>query len=396
MTCAPSPRRVLGLMSGTSCDGIDAVACELSGQHGASGRIVATLVRHVEHAFEPHFAARLRSCGSAQAPELARLHAELGQRFGQAALAVRSAAGWAAEQVAVVALAGHTAVHLPPDGDDAGCTLALGDGDRVAEICGCPVLADMRARDRAVGGQGAPLVPQADAWLLRQPGQVVAALNLGGIANLTVIPPEGPPLAFDTGPANMLLDAALRRASDGLLGFDEGGQLGLAGRVDERWLEAVLAADSFLTQAPPRSTGRERYGEAWLDAHWSHLGTLTLPDLAATLTAHAVQMVARSVALFVDRTPARWVLSGGGARNACMLTALARLLAPAEVLDSEAALGVPVSAREALAFAVLADAALAGFGGNVPSVTGASRAVRLGKLCLPPSAGVTLPAWREV
>lgn len=405
----------MGLQSGTSCDGIDVVACELTGSHGeprdhsggadspaelsgpsdSSGQVTAgigaRLLAHHHVPYEPAFARRLLDVGQAAPPELARLHVELGRRFGEAAALAMAQVGWAPSDVAAVAVPGHTAVHIPPEGGDPGATLALGDGDVAAEVCGCLVLADMRARDRAVGGQGAPLVPHADAVLLRRPDRVVAALNLGGIANITVIPPFGPPVAFDTGPANMLLDGALRRASGGRLCFDRDGALGQAGRVCRPWLELALEEDGFLAQPPPRSTGRERYGEAYLDRHWSSLGALSLEDLAATLAAQVVESVALAIARWVPETPVDLVVSGGGARNCCLMEGLSRRLAPVLVRDSEQALGVPVLAREALAFAVLADATLQGAAGNVPSVTGAARGVRLGKLCLPPHAGVSLP-----
>lgn len=384
-------RRLIGLMSGTSCDGVDAVACTVTGVHGAAGKLAARLVAHRHAAYEPDFAARLLVLGGAAAPELARVHVELGRRFGRAAAEVMAAAGWAAASVAAVACPGHTAVHLPPEPGDPGATLALGDGDVVAEICGALVVADLRARDRAAGGQGAPLVPYADACLLRRPDRIVAALNLGGIGNLTVIPPLGDPLAFDTGPANMLLDAALTRASGGRLTFDAGGLLGLAGRADRAWVERALAEDAFLSQPPPRSTGRERYGSAFLERHWGQLGALALPDLAATLAAHVVATVRTAFERFVPRRPAELIVSGGGAANRCVMEGLAASLQPMLVRDSETALGLPAQAREALAFALLADATLAGAAGNLPSVTGAARAVRLGKLCLPPAAGLHLP-----
>jgi anhydro-N-acetylmuramic acid kinase len=388
---AGAERLLVGLMSGTSCDGVDSVVCALRGDHGPQARIQARLLHHGHRAYEPEFADRLRAVGDARAPELARLHVELGARFGQAAAAAVSAADLAATDVLAVALPGHTAVHLPPDGDDAGATLALGDGDVAAEVCGCLVVSDMRARDRAAGGQGAPLVPHADACLLRPDQGAVAALNLGGIANVTVVPATGPPVAFDTGPANMVLDGALRRATGGERTFDEGGALGLAGVPDLTWVARAVAEDPFVAALPPKSTGRERYGEAFLDAHWPILGALGLPDLAATLVAHTVETVAVALERFGGSRPGRLVVSGGGAANGAIMAALSRRLEPMEVVDSETALSVPIQAREALAFALLADATLSGAAGNVPTVTGARRGVRLGKLCLPPRAGLELP-----
>lgn len=371
-------------MSGTSCDGVDAVVVELRSESSSlPDRLLATVLDHHHVAFPPDLSRRLLSLPQAAAAELALAHVELGERFAEAALQSLGRAGLAPGDVTAVASPGLTVAHIPPGPHGPGATLALGDGDVIAERTGCTVISDFRARDRAAGGQGAPLVPFADACLLREPGRVVGALNLGGIANVTVIPPEGPPVAFDTGPANMLIDGALARATEGRLTFDEGGQLGLAGTTDVSWLESALAADGFLAQPPPRSTGRERYGSLFLDQHALALGQLSLEDLAATLAAFTVESVCRSLEQFVPQRPERLIVSGGGALNACLMDGLSRRLAPTEVLDSDQALGVPVLAREALAFAVLGDATLRGVPCNVPSVTGARRAVRLGKLSYP-------------
>lgn len=373
-------RTFLGVMSGTSCDGVDAVAVRLHGGPAGQAPVTVEILAHEHAPYEVAFRARLLALSEARSEEIARLHVELGQRFGKAACSAIARAGIEAAEVVAIGSPGHTAVHLPPTTGDPGATLALGDGDVIAEWTGCPVLSDVRARDRAAGGQGAPLVPFADACLLRTPGRTRAALNLGGIGNLTVVPPEGPPMAFDTGPGNMLLDGALARATSGELSMDAGGALGREGSVDEAWLREALAADEFLSMQPPRSTGRERYGSAFLDVHWTRLGVLSVVDLAATLAAYTVECVARSMEQFLVETPDELVVSGGGAFNACLMTGLAERLAPMKVVDSESALGLPVLAREAVSFALLADATLAEIPGNVPGVTGARRAVLLGKL----------------
>ncbi len=398
MTTAEEPRLVVGLMSGTSCDGVDAVVVALRGGPAGVEPLRVEVLEHRHAPYEAAFRARLLALPDARVDEVARLHVELGRRFGEAAREALAVAGVAPERVAAVSSVGHTAVHLPPTPGDPGATLALGDGDVIAEVTGCRVLSDLRARAGAAGGQGAPLVPFADACLLREPGRVRAALNLGGIANVTVVPPDGPPIAFDTGPANMLLDGALARATGGEVAFDEGGRLGLAGTADDAWVRATLAADDFVAAPPPKSTGRERYGAAWLDARWNVLGRMSLEDLSATLAAYTVETVAVGLERFGvpvpdGRVPAGdapaasrdaalpedLVVSGGGAFNACLMSGLAARLPGVRVADSEAALGVPVLAREAVSFAVLADASLAGVPGNVPGVTGAARGVVLGK-----------------
>ncbi|HTE06850.1 MAG TPA: anhydro-N-acetylmuramic acid kinase, partial [Planctomycetota bacterium] len=290
---APGPRVLVGLMSGTSADGIDAVVARIAGDardtpRGNAPRDVSTrghiarvpgearaqdsdeprieVLAHEHVDYTQDFRARLLALPDARPAELALLHVALGRRFAAAANAAIAAAGLSARDIAAIGSPGHTAVHLPPrarvappDEDAAGATLALGDGDVIAELTGCTVVSDMRAADRAAGGHGAPLVPWANARLLRG-SAVRGALNLGGIANITVVPPRGDPVAFDTGPGNMLLDAAVAQLTRGAQDFDRDGALGAAGRVDEDWLAQLVREDDFLAQQPPRSTGRERYG----------------------------------------------------------------------------------------------------------------------------------------
>jgi anhydro-N-acetylmuramic acid kinase len=370
-------------MSGTSADGIDAVALRMGPGNDEAPQVLA----HEHTPYEPAFRERLLDLPRATPAQIALLHRELGERFAEAGLAAMRAAGITPSEVAAFCTPGHTVVHIPPEpGATAeapgteGATLALGDGDVIAERSGCAVISDVRAADRAAGGHGAPLVPWADAVLLRAPRSVRAALNIGGIANLTVVPPRGDPIAFDTGPGNMLIDGALARATEGQRTYDEGGELGLSGTVDAAWLASLLAEDDFISLPPPRSTGRERYGSAFLDRHAERLSALSLSDLAATLAAYTVEAVVVSLADHVPQRPAELIVSGGGAFNRCLMGLLAARLPDMEVTDSQRALGIPVLAKEALAFALIGDATLRGVPSNVPSVTGARHAVLLGKL----------------
>jgi len=372
-------------MSGTSADGIDAVALRIDADTGVSPTVLA----HHHEPYEPAFRTRLLDLPEATPREIALLNRELGERFADAALAAMNTAQLAATDVAGVCTPGHTVVHIPPEpgapadaGGTQGATLALGDGDVIAERTGCTAITDVRAADRAAGGHGAPLVPWADAVLLRSggSGSVRAALNIGGIANVTVVPPRGDPVAFDTGPGNMLIDGALARATHGERSFDEGGALGLAGTVDAVWLATLLAEDDFLAQPPPRSTGRERYGQTFLDRHGECITSMALPDLAATLAAYTVEAVALALAEHVPQRPSELIVSGGGAFNRCLMEQLAARLPDIDVTDSARALGIPVLAKEALAFALIGDATLRGVPSNVPSVTGARRPCVLGKI----------------
>jgi anhydro-N-acetylmuramic acid kinase len=384
-------------MSGTSADGIDAVALRIDEDADTAPVVLA----HHHEPYERAFRARLLELPDATPRQLALLHRELGERFADAALAAMGEAKLSPADVAGVCTPGHTVVHIPPEpgapsdaggpraGRTQGATLALGDGDVIAERSGCTAITDVRAADRAAGGHGAPLVPWADAVLLRAGGaaSVRAALNIGGIANLTVVPPRGDPIAFDTGPGNMIIDGAIARATQGEQTYDADGALGLAGTVDAAWLATLLAEDDFIAQPPPRSTGRERYGRAFLDRHAARLDAMSPPDIAATLSAYTVEAVVQALEEHVPQRPSELIVSGGGAFNRCLMGLLAVRLPDVEVTDSARALGIPVLAKEALAFALIGDATLRGLPSNVPSVTGARRPCVLGKISPAPRAG---------
>ena len=375
---------LIGLMSGTSGDVVDAVALRFADPGESQGSTRPKFLAHHHADFDTDLRTRVLAASGASAVELARLDVDMGLAFAAAALAAMRLASLAPGEVAAVVTAGLTVVHVPPADGRLGATLTVGDADLIAERTGCLVVGDVRARDRAAGGHGAPLVPFADAILLRQPERVVAALNLGGIGNLTVVPPVGDPVAFDTGPGNMLLDGALARVSDGRLAMDEDGRLGQAGTVDAAWLEQLLGDDDFLSRPPPKSTGRERYGPSMLDRHAERIASLSREDLAATLAAYTVESVASALETWIDVQPAELIVSGGGAANACLMAGLSRRLAPIVVTDSQSALGIPILAKEAVAMAIIGHATLHDRPSNVPGVTGASRPCVLGKLSLPP------------
>ncbi len=368
-------------MSGTSADGVDAVATRIDGRAPA---LRVEVLAHEHVPFTRDERARVLALPDATVSELALMHVALGEWLATAALRAIHAAGLEPSAVTAIATGGLTVVHIPPADGEAGATLALGDGDVIAERTRCDVLSDIRARDRAAGGHGAPLVPFADAVLLGN-DRPRAALNIGGIANVTfTTPAANAPLAdvraFDTGPGNMVLDAALAWRSDGSLQFDEGGALGLRGRADEALLDRFEEGDGFFAQRPPKSTGRERYGAAFLERHRAALGALSLEDMAATLAAYTVRGIVRGTVDHAPRAPDDLVVSGGGAFNACLIGGLRRALHPIRVVTSDEALGIPVLAKECVAFAILAAATCDGVPSGLPSVTGARRATVLGKL----------------
>ncbi|MEE9274273.1 MAG: anhydro-N-acetylmuramic acid kinase, partial [bacterium] len=263
-------------------------------------------------------------------------------------------------------------------------TLQLGDPAVIAERCGLTVVADFRARDVAAGGSGAPLTPWAHDLLFSRTEAPSAFLNLGGISNLTYIPPAGEEglFGFDAGPANMAIDALARRLSGGAESFDRDGALAARGEIDEAAL-ARLLEHPFLSSPPPKSTGRESFGEAFLD---SALALMDAPgargeDQLATLTAFSAECVIRAVRDHFprDAPPAEIVVGGGGVRNRTLMRLLEEGLSPVPLVSSGDR-GLPPDAVEAVSFALLAWATLRGVAANVPAATGASRKVVLGHI----------------
>jgi anhydro-N-acetylmuramic acid kinase len=360
----------VGLMSGTSLDGIDAALVEIL-PRGSTYEL--ELVRFEIFAFssalrDELLAALPPHAGSVAA--VARLHHALGQAFGQAAKAVMGSA-----KIGFAASHGQTLWH---DGA-AHVTLQCGDAFVIREAVGATVCYDFRSADCAAGGHGAPLAARVDALLLGGAGDDRIALNIGGIANVTILRRGAPPeeaLAFDTGPGNLLLDAFVTERTDGQQRFDAGGDFARRGRVDETLLSEMLADDFF--EAPiPKTTGRERFGEHFLAAH-ARLSALSLEDGAATLS----EVTAASVARAIERVGlrnARVIVSGGGARNRTLMERLAARLHPAPVELSDV-MGLPAEAKEAMAFVVLGYETLRERAGNVPAATGAQRPVALGAI----------------
>jgi anhydro-N-acetylmuramic acid kinase len=372
---------VIGLMSGTSADGVDAAVVRLD---GAPPHLRWQILAH-HHRPHPDdlrreiFAAFRPETGS---PELlCRLNFALGEAFAAAALDALDGAGLTADQVDLIGSHGQTVWHIP-SGPGAS-TLQLGEAAVIAERTGLPVVSNFRTRDMAAGGQGAPLVAAVDVLLLTHPHKVRVAQNIGGIANLTFLPPPGSglePLAFDTGPGNMLIDAVAGRVSHGSLTCDLDGRLAAAGRVDEVLL-ADLLADPYLHQPPPKTTGRERFGVQTARRIWDigQSRSLRPEDLLATLTAFTARSIAAAYRGFLPVQPDEIILSGGGAHNPTLRRMLAEAAAPARLLTSdELSLGVEV--KEALAFAVLAYETWHGRPTNLPAATGAARPVVLGSI----------------
>jgi anhydro-N-acetylmuramic acid kinase len=381
---------VIGLMSGTSADGVDAAACRLI-PAGNGGRLGWELLGTFFHPYPVELAGRLRRPATLVAPEIAALDFEIGERFAEAAAAAARVAGIPLREFCLIGSHGQTLWH-DPRGELGGhpATLQIGEPAVIAERTGLPVWADFRPADVAAGGEGAPLVPYVD-WLLFARDDVwTVCLNLGGIANVTLLPPGAGPetvRAFDTGPGNMVLD----RLAEVLLGElrDEGGRRAAAGRPSEERVRDALA-DPYFTRLAPKSTGRERFGTGWVERQFGPLEGLSGPEIGERL-ASAVGITVESVARAIEGscgTPpvppgAEIIVGGGGRRNRALMAELARRLAPRHVVAVDE-IGLDGDHKEAVAFAILAYESALGRAVNLPSATGARHPARCGKLAFPP------------
>ena len=373
-------RRVVGLMSGTSVDGIDAALVEISGT-GPSLRLGSVLAS-IEMPFPPGVPERIHALFSGTTDEVCRMNAVLGELFADAALAAIAEAGLSPADVHLIGSHGQTVYHVPRNGPGEPSSLQIGEISVIAERTGITTVGNFRPRDIAAGGEGAPLVPYVDWALCHQPDRTVVLQNIGGIANATVVTPEiGDLLAFDTGPGNMIVDAAAALATDGTMTYDEGGRLAPACRPDRDLVNRLLQDDYFLLP-PPKSTGREYWGAQYVRRVVGENGITPGAQLVADMTELTAQSIHDAYARFI--LPGRSIegvyLSGGGARNPVLRRRLEELLAPVPVCQSDT-LGLPVDAKEAIAFAILANETICGTPANVPSATGARGPRVLGAIC---------------
>ena len=358
----------IGLMSGTSLDGVDGVLAEVSADRIA-------VESHHHQPFEPALRAELLALNAPGADELHRaaLAANALMRlYAQAAGSLLAAAGRAASEVSAIGAHGQTVRHRPREFDTTGYTTQLANGALLAELTGIDVVCDFRSRDVAAGGEGAPLVPAFHAQRFGVPGRDVAVLNIGGIANLTLLPATGTVRGFDCGPGNALMDLWCQRHRG--QAFDDDGAWAASGRADPALL-ATLLAEPFFARRPPKSSGRDLFNDGWLQAR---LLPLAPEDVMATLAELTVRCAADSI---LREAPATTTLlvCGGGAFNGHLMRRLA-LRFPGLAVRSTADEGVPPDQVEALAFAWLAWAFGERRAGNLTAVTGARGERVLGAL----------------
>jgi len=373
---------VVGLMSGTSVDSIDAAVCQIE---GAPPHLQVELLSFTKVHFDPELRSRIFRAFSPQTGTvelICALNFEIGEAFARAALRAMDEAHLTPDKVRLIGSHGQTIYHLPRGSVPS--TLQIGEAAVIAERTGITTVADFRVADVAAGGQGAPLVSYVDYLLFRHEAKARAVQNIGGIANVTLLPARcssADVLAFDTGPGNVLIDDAARRATDGQWDYDHDGQLARRGGVHEALL-AEWMSHPYLMRPPPKTTGREEFGTQFGDQVWRQAKARGLADedIVATLTAFTACSIADAHRRFLPPVE-EVILGGGGGYNPTLRRMIERELAPAQVLLHED-LGFSSDSKEALAFAVLAYETWHGRPGNLPSATGASHRAVLGKISL--------------
>lgn len=375
---------IVGMMSGTSADGIDAALCEIN---GAPPRLELKMLKALARSYSQPMRQRiLDACRpeTGRVDSLCRLNVDLAEAFASVALEVIAAAGLTPEQVDLIASHGQTVWHQVEEDGHVSATFQIGEAAVIAERTGITTINNFRARDVAAGGHGAPLVSYADWILLRHPSHWRAVQNIGGIGNVTFLPPltdsTSAPLAFDTGPGNVLIDAVVTLLTGGVQTYDHDGLLARQGRVDSAWIETLLR-HPYYERRPPKTTGRELFTSSMAQAlvAESQARGIGANDLIATITALTAHTIADAYRRFAPAPIGEIILAGGGSRNPTLVGMIANLLAPAPVLTHEA-LGIDSDFKEAMIFALLAHETWHNRPGSLPALTGASHPVVMGQI----------------
>ena len=379
-------KRIIGLMSGTSADGVDAALVEIEGNG------LETELQLLCFHFSPFPKDVREQIGELFSPEsgsvdkICQFNFLLGELFADAVLEVIRQSGLPLSSIHLIASHGQTIYHLPPSMNSGiPSTLQIGEPAIIAHKTGIPVIADFRVADVAVGGEGAPLVPYVDFLLFRDERKTRAIQNLGGISNVTVIPADAKRediLAFDTGPGNMLIDEAVRMLTEGKYNYDPNGTIAAAGKTDMTLLYELME-HPFIFATPPKSTGRETFGVHYAFDVIQRARSQNMKDaeILATLTEFTAKSIYGNYVQFVfpHYDISEIIFSGGGVHNRTLMNFLKRYFGHIPLVKADD-YGIPSDAKEAIAFAILANETLANHPGNIPKVTGAQRPIILGKI----------------
>lgn len=379
---------VIGLMSGTSADGVDAVLVRITG-HGIDTKVEQLAFVSPPYTEEVRELILKMAAGDfGGTKEACLFNVLMGELFADACLQLCEEAGIRPEDVDLIGTHGQTVYHIPVAesycGREITATLQLGEPSVLCEKIGAVTVSDFRVRDMAAGGLGAPLVPYTEYILYSDPARNVGLQNIGGIGNITILPAGGKLddlTAFDTGPGNMLMDSVVSRITDGRLRYDAGGAIAASGKVSQELLDELMK-DPYLTKMPPKTTGREYYGADFVDYIMKSGESLGLcgEDILATTTMFTAASIAHSLNHLCQPKPDRLIVGGGGSLNPTLMKMIAECLPDVEVMTNED-LGLDSSAKEAVAFALLANETIHSMCNNAPAATGAKHPVIMGKIC---------------
>ncbi len=368
--------RIIGLMSGTSHDGVDAALVEIEDPLPFKGR--DRVVQHTHLPYSKQLRDDIRMAFNGNTELICRLNFKLGEVFAAAVLSLLKTVGLKPEDIDAVASHGQTIHHIPPSGKKPGSTLQIGEASVIAEQTGILTISDFRTADMAAGGHGAPLVPMADYLLFKESGKVRAVLNIGGIANVTIVRDRiDDTVAFDIGPGNSLIDEAMLLISKGKKSFDKNGAFARSGEIIPGLLKELISHPYFRKKRP-KSTGRETFGITMVRDILKKYRKYKHQDIVSTLTHLTAITIYNAITRF---KPDELILTGGGVKNIYLAELINDQFKNSNVIISRiSGYGTPEQAKEALSFAILGYLTLNNKAGNIPSVTGARHAVILGKI----------------
>lgn len=387
-------RHVVGMMSGTSVDGVDAALVEIS---GTDSEPKVKLLAFENKPYPPQVREKIFSLftpANATVDKVGYMNFLLGEIYAKSALSVIEKAGMKPEEIDVIGSHGQTIWHAPipesPDGIPVAYTVQIGEGSVIAERTGILTVSDFRVADMAAGGQGAPLVPFSEYLLYRREKETILLQNIGGIGNMTVMPAGAKPrdvFAFDTGPGNMIIDAVISAVTGGKKTYDAGGETAAKGRVCNALLD-ILKEEPYYRQPLPKTTGREHFGVQYTEKilSWWKENPIPVEDLLATVTDLTAYSIADAYERYVlpKYRASEIIVGGGGSYNATLLRFMKERFAPHGVaVRTQEDLGLSSDAKEAVAFALMADCCMRGKANTLPSVTGAEHPAVMGKISQP-------------